>query len=292
MSSSFSNNLASQERRAAISLAMIYAFRMLGLFMILPVFALYSDKLPGATPLLMGIALGIYGLTQAILQIPFAMWSDKIGRKPVLYIGLLIFAIGSIVAGSAQTIEGIILGRALQGAGAIAATLMALAADLSREEQRLKMMAMIGASIGAAFALSMVIGPMINAWIGISGIFYGTAVLALIGILILYFIVPDPLHSHFHRDAQLKTSSLGDVFRDKELLRLDAGIFILHFVLMSLFLVMPLLLRDLVELAPEKHWQLYIPVFAVSLVVMLPFIILAERKQAMKPVFVGAIVAS
>jgi MFS family permease len=260
--------------------------------MILPVFALYSDKLPGATPLLMGLALGVYGLTQAILQIPFAMWSDKIGRKPVLYIGLLLFAVGSIVAGSAQSIEGIIFGRALQGAGAIAATLMALAADLSREEHRLKMMAMIGASIGVAFALSMVLGPMVNAWVGISGIFYGTAGLALIGILILYFIVPDPLHSHFHRDAQLKTSSLADVFKDKQLLRLDAGIFILHFVLMSLFLVMPLLLRDLVELPAEKHWQVYLPVFAVSLILMVPFIIIAERKQAMKPVFIGAIIVT
>jgi MFS family permease len=292
MSSAFSNNLASQERRAAVSLAMIYAFRMLGLFMILPVFALYSDKLPGATPLLMGIALGVYGLTQAILQIPFAMWSDKIGRKPVLYIGLLLFAAGSMVAGSAQSIEGIIFGRALQGAGAIAATLMALAADLSREEHRLKMMAMIGASIGVAFALSMVLGPMVNAWVGISGIFYGTAGLAVIGMLILYFIVPDPLHSHFHRDAQLKTSSLADVFKDKQLIRLDAGIFILHFVLMSLFLVMPLLLRDFVELPAEEHWQVYLPVFAVSLILMVPFIIIAERKQAMKQVFIGAIIVT
>ncbi|NOQ68671.1 MAG: MFS transporter [Gammaproteobacteria bacterium] len=292
MSTAFSNNLASQERRAAISLAMIYAFRMLGLFMILPVFALYSDKLPGATPLLMGVALGIYGLTQAILQIPFAMWSDKIGRKPVLYIGLLIFAIGSVVAGSAQSIEGIIVGRALQGAGAIAATLMALAADLSREEHRMKMMALIGASIGAAFALSMVLGPMVNAWIGISGIFYSTAVLALIGMLLLYYIVPDPLHSHFHRDAQLKTSSLADVLKDKQLLRLDAGIFVLHFVLMSLFLVLPVLLRDFVDLPAEKHWQVYLPVFAVSLILMVPFIIIAERKQAMKPVFIGAIFIS
>ncbi len=290
--SAFSNNLASQERRAAISLAMIYAFRMLGLFMILPVFALYSDKLPGATPLLMGVALGIYGLTQAILQIPFAMWSDKIGRKPVLYIGLLIFAVGSVVAGAAQSIEGIIVGRALQGAGAIAATLMALAADLSREEHRMKMMALIGASIGGAFALSMVLGPMVNAWIGISGIFYSTAVLALIGMLLLYYIVPDPLHSYFHRDAQLKTSSLADVLKDKQLLRLDAGIFVLHFVLMSLFLVLPVLLRDFVDLPAEKHWQVYLPVFAVSLILMVPFIIIAERKQAMKPVFIGAIFIS
>ena len=292
MNHQVSNNLASQERRAAFSLAMIYAFRMLGLFMILPVFALYSDELPGATPLLMGVALGVYGLTQAILQVPFAMWSDRIGRKPVLYIGLLLFAAGSIVAGSAQSIEGIIFGRALQGAGAIAATLMALAADLSREEHRLKMMALIGASIGVSFALSMVLGPMVNAWVGISGIFYGTAGLAVIGMLILYFIVPDPQHSHFHRDAQLKTSSLADVFKDKQLLRLDAGIFILHFVLMSLFLVMPLILRDFVELPAEKHWQVYLPVFAVSLILMVPFIIIAERKQAMKPVFIGAILVS
>jgi MFS family permease len=290
MNHQVSNNLASQERRAALSLSMIYAFRMLGLFMILPVFALYSDALPGATPLLMGIALGVYGLTQAMLQIPFAMWSDKIGRKPVLYIGLLLFAAGSMVAGSAHTIEGIILGRALQGAGAIAATLMALAADLSREEHRMKMMAFIGASIGVSFALSMVLGPMVNAWVGISGIFYGTAGLALLGILILYYIVPDPLNSHFHRDTQLKTSSLADVFKDKQLLRLDAGIFVLHFVLMNLFLVMPLLLRDFVELPAEKHWQVYLPVFVVSLILMVPFIIIAERKQAMKPVFIGAII--
>ena len=166
-----------------------------------------------------------------------------------------------------------------------------LAADLSREEHRMKMMALIGASIGASFALSMVLGPMVNAWVGISGIFYGTAGLAVIGMLILYFIVPDPLHSHFHRDAQLKTSSLADVFKDKQLLRLDAGIFTLHFVLMSLFLVMPLLLRDFVELPAEKHWQVYLPVFIVSLILMVPFIIIAERKQAMKPVFIGAILA-
>ena len=291
MSPGLSSNLAAQERRAGVSLAMIYAFRMLGLFMIMPVFALYTEELSGATPFLMGLALGIYGLTQAVLQIPFGMWSDRIGRKPVILIGLLIFAAGSLIAGSAESIEGVILGRAIQGAGAIAAALMALAADLSREEHRVKMMALIGVSIGASFALSMVLGPMINGWIGISGIFYGTAVLALVGIAILFLFVPDPAESHFHRDAEVETQSLGSVLKDSQLLRLDFGILALHFVLMCVFLVMPLILHSEYAIEAENHWQIYLPVFALSLVIMLPFIIIAERKHAMKAVFNGAIVS-
>ena len=291
MSPGLSSNLAAQERRAGVSLAMIYAFRMLGLFMIMPVFALYTEELSGATPFLMGLALGIYGLTQAVLQIPFGMWSDRIGRKPVILIGLLIFAAGSLIAGSAESIEGVILGRAIQGAGAIAAALMALAADLSREEHRVKMMALIGVSIGASFALSMVLGPMINGWIGISGIFYGTAVLALVGIAILFLFVPDPAESHFHRDAEVETRSLGSVLKDSQLLRLDFGILALHFVLMCVFLVMPLILHSEYAIEAENHWQIYLPVFALSLVIMLPFIIIAERKHAMKAVFNGAIVS-
>ncbi len=290
-SNTVSSGLAAQERRAGISLAMIYAFRMLGLFMILPVFALYAEDFPGATPLLMGLALGVYGLTQAILQIPFGMWSDRIGRKPVIFIGLLIFAAGSLIAGSATSIEGIIVGRAIQGGGAIAAALMALAADLSREEHRTKMMALIGISIGASFALSMVLGPMVNSVVGISGIFYGTAVMAFVGIAILYFFVPDPLHSHFHRDAEVETQSLLSVLKNTQLLRLDLGILSLHFVLMSLFLVLPLVLLNEHGLAASEHWKIYLPVFFVSLVIMVPFIIIAERKQAMKPVFIGAIVS-
>jgi MFS family permease len=291
MNHQVSNNLASQERRAALSLSMIYAFRMLGLFMILPVFALYAEDLPGATPFLMGLALGIYGLTQAVLQIPFGMWSDRIGRKPVILIGLLIFAVGSLIAGNAHSIEGIIVGRAIQGAGAIAAALMALAADLSREEHRTKMMAFIGASIGVSFALSMVLGPLLNEQIGISGIFYSTAVLALLGIAILFFFVPDPVHSHFHRDAEVETQSLYSVLKNSQLLRLDAGILSLHFVLMCVFLVLPLELKHSMGIESSQHWQIYLPVFAVSLLIMVPFIIAAERKQAMKAVFNGAIVS-
>lgn len=291
MSSTFSNNLATQERTAAISLATIYAFRMLGLFMILPVFALYAEHLPGATPLMMGLALGVYGLTQAVLQIPFGMWSDRIGRKPVIFIGLLIFAGGSLIAGNATSIEGIIVGRAIQGGGAIAAALMALAADLSREEHRTKMMAIIGVSIGASFALSMVLGPIVNHWIGISGIFYSTAVMALVGIAILFLFVPDPVVSHFHRDAEVETKSVWSVLSNTQLLRLDIGILTLHFVLMCVFLVLPLVMQNEMGVAASKHWHIYLPVFLTSLVVMVPFIIIAERKQAMKQVFVGAIIS-
>jgi MFS family permease len=285
----FQENLGKTERRAGISLALIYAFRMLGLFMIMPVFALYAEQLPEATPFLAGLALGIYGLTQALLQIPFGMLSDRIGRKPVILAGLIIFALGSLVAASADGIYGIIFGRALQGSGAIAAALMALAADLSREEHRTKMMALIGVSIGMAFAASMVLGPVMNAWIGISGIFASTAVLALVGIAILYLFVPDPLTTHFHADAQVMTGAVADVLRDSQLLRLDLGIFILHFALMCLFLVMPLELRDSANLDVADHWKLYLPVFALSLVIMLPFVIIAERNRRMKQVFLGAI---
>ena len=178
------------ERRAAISLALIYATRMLGLFMILPVFALYAEELTDVTPFLVGVAIGIYGLTQAIFQIPFGAWSDRIGRKPVIIIGLLIFALGSVVAAYADSIYGVIFGRALQGLGAIAAAVMALAADLTREEHRTKVMAIIGASIGASFMIALVVGPVFNNWVGVPGIFLITAVLAGLGIVLIVGFIP------------------------------------------------------------------------------------------------------
>jgi predicted MFS family arabinose efflux permease len=166
---------------------------------------------------------------------------------------------------------------------------MALAADLSREEHRTKMMALIGVSIGASFAISMVTGPIVNDLIGINGIFYGTAILAVVGIAILYFFVPDPPSSHFHRDAEVEPRSLMSVLKNTQLLRLDLGILILHFVLMCVFLVLPLVLQDGLGFESHQHWKIYMPVFVLSIITMVPFIIIGERKQAMKPVFVGAI---
>ncbi|HED33648.1 MAG TPA: MFS transporter [Gammaproteobacteria bacterium] len=277
------------ERRAGVSLASIYAVRMLGLFMILPVFTLYAEQFEGATPTLAGLALGIYGLTQGVLQIPFGMLSDRFGRKPMIAIGLLIFAAGSLVAADAETIYQVIAGRALQGSGAVAAVLMALAADLSREEHRMKMMGFIGVSIGFAFALAMVIGPVINKMVGLSGIFVATAILAIFALAILFIWVPTPRESVFHRDTQAMPALFSKVLKDQQLLRLNFGIFILHMVLMATYVAFPLVLLNQAGLAAEDHWKLYLPVFLLSVALMVPFIIIAEAKRRMKTVFVGAI---
>ncbi len=276
------------ERRAAISLASIFALRMLGLFMILPVFALYAEHLEGVTPLLVGLAIGIYGLTQALLQIPFGMASDRVGRKPVIVIGLLIFALGSVVAAMADTIHGVILGRALQGAGAIAAAVMALVADLTREDHRSKAMAVIGMTIGFSFLVAMVAGPLLGQWIGVPGIFWLTAILAVGGVGILLTVVPTPKKSSFHRDAEPVPAQFSSVLRDRELLRLDLGIFVLHMILTSSFVVIPLALRN-AGFAAAEHWQLYLPVMVIAMALAVPFIIVAEVKRQMKGVFVGAV---
>ncbi|MEJ2609859.1 MAG: MFS transporter [Candidatus Thiodiazotropha sp.] len=285
-----SNGLNAIERRAAYSLSGIFSLRMLGLFLILPVFALYAEGLPEVTPQLVGIAIGIYGLTQALLQIPFGMLSDRIGRKPVLVGGLLIFATGSMVAANADTIYGIILGRALQGSGAIAAVIMALAADLSREQRRLRMMAFIGVSIGIAFAVALIMGPILNSWIGVPGIFWLTAILSLMGVAVVLFVVPTPQKSHFHRDAEAMPEQFGKVLTEPELLRLDFGILTLHMSLTAIFLAYPLALRDL-GLATASHWLVYLPVMLLSMGMMVPFIIIAEKNRRMRQVFVGAITA-
>ena len=283
-------NMTPLEKRVAMSLSAIFASRMLGLFMVLPVFALYAEDLDGFSPTLAGLAIGIYGLTQAIFQIPMGLLSDRIGRKPVIIGGLVIFAIGSVVAAMADSLTGVIIGRALQGSGAIASAIMALAADLTREEHRIKVMASIGMSIGLSFALALVFGPMLHGVFGVSGIFWITAVLAIGGILVAKFAVPTPVITRFHRDAEVEVDWFRQALSDPQLVRLDTGIFILHFILVSMFVVMPGVLRDSLGFSLEQHWQLYLPILFFAVLTMVPFIIIAEKKRKIKQVLIGAIV--
>lgn len=282
--------MTSTEKRVAISLSAIFSSRMLGLFMILPVFAVYAESLKGFSPTLAGLAIGIYGLTQAIFQIPLGMLSDRIGRKPVIIGGLLIFVIGSVVAAMSDSITGVIIGRALQGSGAIGSAVMALAADLTREEHRIKVMATIGMSIGLSFALALVLGPVLHGWFGVDGIFWMTAILAVGGIFVAKVLVPTPVISRFHRDTEVEINWVRQAFADQQLLRLDIGVFILHFILVSFFVVMPKVLHDGLGLDIAHHWQLYLPVLFLAVLTMLPFIILAEKKRKIKQVLIGAII--
>ncbi len=280
------------EQRATATLASIYGLRMLGLFLILPVFAVYAEHLPGGEDhSLIGLALGIYGLTQAVLQLPFGMASDRHGRKRVIYFGLLLFAAGSFIAAISQDIYWVIVGRSIQGAGAINAAVTALLADLTREEHRTKAMAMIGGSIGLTFAASLVVGPTLYHLISVPGIFALTGVLALAALAVVRFVVPDPAPaaSHFHSDAEAVPARLGDVLRNPELARLNVGIFALHVVLMAMFVVIPFGLRDAGGLDANHHWQVYLPVLAVSVLIMLPLIVYGERRAKHKPVFVGSV---
>jgi MFS family permease len=278
------------ERRAAAGLAGIFAFRMLGLFLILPVFAIQAQGLTGATPLLIGLAIGAYGLTQAVLGIPFGMASDRIGRKPVIFAGLALFALGSVVAALATDIHWVIVGRVIQGSGAIAAAVMALAADLTREEVRTRTMATIGISIGLSFGLAMVLGPAIAHWFGLSGVFWFTAALAVGGAVILALVVPTPVHSSVHRDAEPVAGQFAGVLHHAELLRLDFGVLTLHMLMTALFLVVPLDLKAL-GLPAAHHWWVYLPVLFFSVLAMVPFIILAERGGHHKAVLLGAVAA-
>lgn len=277
------------ETRAALSLAGIFSLRMLGLFMIYPVFTFYAKHLDGSTPVTVGLALGAYGLTQALLQIPFGMFSDRFGRKRMITIGLLIFAAGSVVAALSGTIYGVIAGRILQGAGAVGSVILALGADLTREEQRTKTMAVIGMTIGLSFALALVLGPLINAFVGVSGIFWVTAFLALCGIGVLYGVTPQPAKLQSHRDTGAVPALFSRVLTDGQLLRLDFGIFALHAMLTASFIAVPVLLRDVVGVGENELWMVYLPVLAVSVMIMVPLIIIAEAKRRMKTVFVGAV---
>ncbi len=271
------------ELRAGATLAGVFGLRMLGLFLILPVFALHAPRLAGGDDLtLVGVALGAYGLSQAILQIPFGMASDRWGRKPVIYVGLVIFAAGSFLAAAASDIWTAIAGRTLQGAGAISSVVVALAADLTREQHRTKVMAMIGAMIGFAFALSLVAAPALYERIGMAGLFVLTGVLCLAAMAVVKTLVPDAVA------PAPRAAASGKGILDIELLRLNFGIFVLHMVQMAMFVVLPPLLVT-AGLPGAEHWKLYLPVVLASFALMVPPVLLADRRNRPKPVMVGAV---
>ena len=283
------DRMSPAELRASTGLAGIFGLRMLGMFVILPVFAIYAERLPGGSDLtLVGLAIGAYGLTQAILQIPFGWLSDRYGRKPVIYFGLVVFAVGSFVAAFATSIWIVILGRVLQGSGAISAAVIAMVADATREQHRTKAMAMVGSTIGLTFALSLVVSPWLNRIIGVPGIFALTGVLALSAMLVVWKFIPD-VATDVRHDRRVDEAQFRAVLLDPQLIRLNYGIFALHAVLMAMFIVVPLSLRS-AGLPVDAHWKVYLAVMGASFVLMLPAVFYAERRGGGKPVFVGAVV--
>lgn len=270
-----------------MALASIFALRMLGLFMIMPVFALYGRDLTDSTPALIGLAIGIYGLAQAVLQIPVGLLADRMNRKQLIIQGLILFAIGGAVAALSTSIWGVILGRAIQGAGAISAVVMALLADLTREEQRTKAMSTIGMSIGMSFAVAFIVGPFVAAHFGLSGLFWVTSLLGIGGLLLLA-IVPQPtvtIKNHSDSYWQQLRSSLVH----PELARLNAGIFVLHLVMTASFVLLPHLLTDYAHLAPAQHGWVYLPIVLGGFIAAVPAIIIAEVKRKIKSVFLFGI---
>lgn len=278
------------ERRTVSSLALLYSFRMLGLFMVLPLLALYAADLPGASPAMIGLALGVYGLTQALLQVPLGWLSDQVGRKPVIVGGLLLFAAGSVLAAVADSLWGIVLGRALQGAGAIAATVMALVADLTSTEQRTKAMAVVGMSIGLSFAVALVLGPVIAAAGGLPAVFWLTALLALGGIAIVLLLVPTPEATGIaHSEVGAKPALFRTALRSPALARLNFGVFSLHFILMACFMVLPAALEQFAGVDRAQHWQVYLPVLVLSIAGMVPMMGMAERGGRPRQMFLCGI---
>lgn len=279
-----SSTMTSQERRSSGALALIFALRMLGLFLVLPVFMLEARKYPGGDdPAMIGLAMGLYGLTQALFQLPIGLASDRIGRKPVIVAGLLVFAAGSLIAAMADSLTGLMAGRAIQGAGAVSAAVTALLADLTRDGVRTKAMAMVGGSIGLMFALALVLAPLLNAWIGLSGIFGLTCALALAGIAVVLWVVPPEPRQH----ADAPKGRFSELLGQSDLLRLNFGVFILHTVQMSMWVAVPAMLVQ-AGLAKEQHWHIYLPAVLLSFLAM-GLLFSMERKGKLRKALLGAI---
>lgn len=273
------------ERRASFSLASIYALRMLGLFLVLPVFAMEAKHYPGGDdPWLVGLAMGAYGLTQAMLQVPLGMASDRLGRKPVILAGLALFVVGSLVAAWAPSLPWLVAGRSIQGAGAISAAVTALLADLTRDQVRTKSMALVGISIALMFALSLVLAPVLVPHIGLSGLFVMTAVLALTGMAVVAWVVPPEPLEHLAPSR----GGLREVLRNAELLRVDLGVFVLHAVQIAMWMSVPNLLTK-AGVASPAQWKVYLPAVLGSLLILGGLLFRLERKGYFKQVYLGTI---
>ncbi len=284
-----SDKLNTLEKRTAVSLASVFAIRMLGLFMLMPIMAIYGQSLEGVSPLWIGLAIGAYGLTQAAFQIPMGWLSDKYGRRRIIVLGLVIFAIGSVIAGLAEDIVTVTIGRAIQGMGAIASAVLALAADVTREEQRPKVMAVIGMCIGLSFSVALVLGPMVAESFGLSGVFYLTAVLAIVGIVVVLTLVPNSVTKAKSGEITASSSQLFTMMCNRQLLRLDFGVLVLHLMMTSMFIAIPVLFSNSGFLVSD-HWAAYLPILLLSFVFMVPMLIIAAKKGQEKQFFLVAIV--
>ncbi|QWT20249.1 MFS transporter [Bacillus sp. NP157] len=283
------SQLSPLERRSALTLALVISLRLFGLFLILPVFSVYARTMPDATPWLIGVALGVYGIGQMLLQVPLGMLSDRIGRKPAITLGLVVFALGGLVAAGSHTLAGIALGRALQGMGAVAGAGTALAADLTSDENRGKVMGIIGVSIGLSFLLALILGPPLEAFGGLGGLFGLTSVLALLAMALLWWLVPTPA-----RAARPATGSVRDILAmlgDRSMLVLNGSVFFLHALLTACFVGLPILLTDTFGVPVARHWTLYLPVMVIAALVMGAFMPRMRDAARSARVVVGCVVA-
>ena len=279
----------SVEKRAILGVGGIFALRMIGLFMIVPVFSVYGDNYTHATPFLIGLAVGIYGLGQAIFQIPMSLAADKFPRKPIIFLGLILFALGGIIAANATDIYEVIIGRALAGSGAVSAVLMALLADVTREEMRTKAMATMGLTIATSIMLAFAFGPLLVGSLGISGLFWLTSGFAVLAMLLLLF-VPTPLRVLKHNlDNKSIGQQLATVLKIGDLNRLHIGIFALHLTMTAIFVILPHQLNEVMGLSVRQQGLVYLPLLFIGFAVAIPFIIIAEKKRKMRQVFLGAI---